>query len=105
MVPIRGMVIGLALSVLVIACGATDAVVVESLAGGSAGEALSSCEPAGDQQATRLVEATGELPSVAVMEEAMAVNSDAEFWSSSVRMRAWHGTRPRVGSRTLLRPR
>lgn len=101
----RGMVAGLALSVLVIACGATDAVVVESLAGGPAGEALSSCEPADDQQATRLVEATGELPSVAAMEEAMAGNSDAEFWSSSVRMRAWRGTRPRVESCALLRPR
>lgn len=40
---------------------------------------LSSCEPAGDQQTTTLVEAGGELPSVASMERAVAGNPDAEF--------------------------
>ncbi len=78
-VSIRRTVVGLALAVLTGACGAADGVTVEPLADGSAGDVLSSCEPAGDQETTTLVEASGELPAVDTMQEAVSGNPDAEF--------------------------
>jgi hypothetical protein len=79
MVRIRTMVAGLALAVVTVACGAADGVVVESLAGGSTGDVLSPCEPAGGQQTTTLIEAGDERPPVAVMEAAIAGNPDYAF--------------------------
>jgi hypothetical protein len=78
-VQIRTMVAGLALAMLAGACGGADGVSIAPLGDGSDGDVLSSCEPAGDQQTTMLVEAGGERPSVAVMEEAVAGSPDAEF--------------------------
>ncbi len=76
---IRPMVAGVAVALLAAACGAGGGVTVDPLVDGPAEEVLSSCEPAGDQETTTLVEATGELPSVASMEQAVADNPDAEF--------------------------
>ncbi len=75
----RTMVAGLALALLAGACGGADRVSIDPLGDGSDDEVLSSCEPAGDQETSTLVEAGGGLPSVAVMEEAVAGNPDAEF--------------------------
>ncbi|MFN2344425.1 MAG: hypothetical protein ABR616_01750 [Dermatophilaceae bacterium] len=75
----RTTVAGVALALLAGACGGADGVSIDPLGDGSDGEVLSSCEPAGDQQAITLVEASGELPAVATMEEAVAGNPDAEF--------------------------
>ncbi|MEX2503776.1 MAG: hypothetical protein WD378_02935 [Egicoccus sp.] len=52
---------------------------MDPLAGGPTEDVLSSCEPAGDQETTTLVEASVELPPVASMEEAVSGNPDAEF--------------------------
>lgn len=79
MVPTRRMAAGFVLAVVTVACGTTDGVVVESLAGGSTGDLLSPCEPVGGQQTTTLVEPSGERPPVAVMEEAIAGNPDHAF--------------------------
>jgi len=68
------MVAGLALAVVTVACGATVGVVVEPLADRSTEEVLSPCEPVDGQQSTTLVEASDELPPVAVLEEAIAGN-------------------------------
>lgn len=78
-VPMRRTVVGLALAMLAGACAGADGVSIDPLAGGSDEEVLSSCEPAGDQRTTVLVEAGGELPSVAVMEDAIAGNPDYGF--------------------------
>jgi len=78
-VQIRTTVVGLALAMLAGACAGTDGVSVDPLGDGADGDVLSSCEPAGDQQATTLVDASAELPAVATMEEAVAGNPDAEF--------------------------
>ncbi|MFO7961155.1 MAG: hypothetical protein R6U94_09435 [Nitriliruptoraceae bacterium] len=78
-VPIRRAVVGLVLALLAGACAGSDGVSIEPLAGGSEGEVLSSCEPAGEQETTTLVEAGGELPPVATMEEAIAGNPDDAF--------------------------
>jgi hypothetical protein len=78
-VRIRRAVVGLVLAMLAGACAGADGVSIDPLAGGSDGEVLSSCEPAGDQQTTVLVEAGGELPPVVVMEDAIAGNPDYAF--------------------------
>ena len=78
-VPMRRTVAGLALAMLAGACAGADGVSIGPLAGGADGDVLSSCEPAGEQETTTLVEAGGELPSMATMEEAVAGNPDYAF--------------------------
>src|SRR5680860_1855653 len=79
LVSIRTAVTGVAVALLAGACGGGGGVTVDPLGDGPDGDVLSSCEPAGDQETTTLVEASGDLPSVATMEEALTDNPDGEF--------------------------
>lgn len=74
----RTTVAWLAVAVLAGACGGGGGVTVDPL-GGEGGDALSACEPAGEQQTRTLLEASGGLPSVATMEQAVAGDPDAGF--------------------------
>lgn len=65
-------------ALLVAACGGTREGTVGPLGGAADGEVLSSCEPTGGDTTT-LVELSGQRPPLAVMEEAVAGNPDAEF--------------------------
>jgi len=79
LVSIRTTVAGVAVALLAGACGGGGGVTVDPLADGPSGDVLSSCEPAGDQETTTLVEVSGELPSVASMEWALVDSPDGEF--------------------------
>jgi hypothetical protein len=79
LVSIRTMVAAVAVALLAVACGGGGDVRVDPLGDTPTENVLSSCEPAGDQETTTLVEASGDPPPVATMEEAVADNPDAEF--------------------------
>lgn len=80
MVAIRMAVAAVAVALLTSACAGGGGVSVDPLEDTASGDVLSSCEPAGgDQETSVLVEASGELPPVATMEEAVATNPDAQF--------------------------
>ena len=66
-VPMRRTLVGLVLAMLAGACAGADDVSIDPLGDEPDGDVLSSCEPAGDQQTTTLVEAGDELPPVDVM--------------------------------------
>lgn len=68
-----------AVAVTMAACASEGDVAMDPIEDTPAEDVLSSCEPAGDQETITLVEASGELPPVATMEEAVAGNPDAEF--------------------------
>ena len=78
-VPMRRTLVGLVLAMLAGACAGADDVSIDPLGDEPDGDVLSSCEPAGDQQTTTLVEAGDELPPVDVMEDAIAGNPDSAF--------------------------
>lgn len=78
LVPIRTTVAAAAVALLAVACSG-GGVSVEPLDDTPTEDVLSSCEPAGEQETTTLVEASAELPPVATMEAAVATNPDAEF--------------------------
>ncbi len=69
----------ISLALLAVACGGTRGVTVTPLGDTSDDDVLSSCEPAGSEDTTTLVEASGERPPVAAMEEAVADDPDAQF--------------------------
>lgn len=86
LVSTRAAVAVAAVSLLAAACGGVQGVSQDPLGDTSTGlgdtpadDVLSTCEPAGDQETTTLVEAGGELPPVATMEQAVAGNPDATF--------------------------
>lgn len=68
-----------AVALLATTCGGGRGVTVEPLGDTPSDHVLSSCEPAGDQGTAMLVEASGELPLVTTMEQAVADHPDAEF--------------------------
>lgn len=69
----------LSVVLLAVACGGADGVSLEARDATPAGDVLSSCEPAGDQETTTLIEQSGERPPLATMEDAVGDNPDAEF--------------------------
>lgn len=79
LVSIRTTVVAVAVALLAGACGDAGGVSVDPLGDRPPEDVLSSCEPAGDQETTTLVEVGGQLPPVARMEAAVADNPDAEF--------------------------
>jgi hypothetical protein len=81
----RTMLAAVAVALLVGGCGGGGGVSVAPLGGSPTGDVLSSCEPSGDQRTTTLVEASGELPSVASMQEAVSGNPDAELMVEQLR--------------------
>ena len=78
-IPIRMKIGFVAVAGLMAACGGKSDVTVDPLATDAGADMLSSCEPAGGGETITLVEPSGERPPLAVMEEAVAGNPDAEF--------------------------
>lgn len=78
-VPVRTVAIVLCVALLTAACGGTRDRTVGALGDGSDDDVLSSCEPVDGSDTTTVVEPSGQRPPVAVMEEAIGENPDAEF--------------------------
>lgn len=78
LVSIRTTVAAAVVALLAGACGSGDNVSVDPIGDTPTEDVRSSCEPAGDQETTTLVDASGEMPPVAAMEAAVAANPDAE---------------------------
>jgi hypothetical protein len=69
----------MAVALLMAGCGGTRDVTVDPFGAGADDDTLSSCEPVDGGDTTMLVEASGERPPLATMEEAVADNPDAQF--------------------------
>lgn len=78
-VPTGTIAILVLVDLLAAACGGSRPGSVGVFGDSSDDHVLSACEPAGGQDTTTLVEADGDRPSVAAMEEAVADNPDAGF--------------------------
>jgi hypothetical protein len=75
----RTMAVAAALALLAGACGGAGGLSVDPLDDPGDEDVLSSCEPDGEQETTTLVEASGQRPSVADMEEAVGDHPDLDF--------------------------